>query len=335
MGAVFNSAPAPTPAYTRKAAIPGDAVKMTPATDLDPPVVNSNEFEDPVPMPGPVNTAGAEDSPFITPDGQEFYFFFTPDVRVPVEKQILDHVTGIWSTHRVAENWTEPSRVLLGSTQSLDGCEDVRGNTMWFCSVRAGNYRSVDIYNATRVDGQWTDVQNAGAQLNVDYAIGEFTFSPDGATLYYAKDGGIWALDRTPSGWTNPHALPSLSVTANENQPFVTPNGTELWFTGWSLRGDPGPSCFRSIWIGTGWGAPVEIVSRFAGEPTLDAHGNVYLVHHFFTANGTMIEADIYVAYRRGISVTASQAPVPPDLARLLASVHPAIANVAPARRPS
>ncbi len=87
--------PLPAAASTREGAIPADAVKMTPATDLDPPVVNSAEFEAPVPMPGPVDTAGAEDSPFITPDGQDFYFFFTPDVRADVTKQLLDHVTGI------------------------------------------------------------------------------------------------------------------------------------------------------------------------------------------------------------------------------------------------
>ena len=50
-------------------------------------------------MEGPVNTAGAEDSPFVTPDGQTLYFFFTPDVRVPAEQQLLDGVTGIWVTH--------------------------------------------------------------------------------------------------------------------------------------------------------------------------------------------------------------------------------------------
>jgi len=42
-----------------------------------------------------------------------------------------------------------------------------------------------------------------------------------------------------------------------------------------------------------------EIVSNFAGEPALDAQGNLYFVHHYFTADGKMIEADIYVAYKK------------------------------------
>ena len=40
------------------------------------------------------------------------------------------------------------------------------------------------------------------------------------------------------------------------------------------------------------------IVSQFAGEPTLDDAGNLYFVHHYFE-HGQMIEADIYVAYKK------------------------------------
>jgi hypothetical protein len=38
-------------------------------------------------------------------------------------------------------------------------------------------------------------------------------------------------------------------------------------------------------------------VDHFAGEPTLDAQGNLYFVHHFYR-DGVMIEADIYTAVR-------------------------------------
>ena len=41
----------------------------------------------------PVNTSGREDSPFLLPDGQTLYFFFTPDVSIPAEKQLFDGVT--------------------------------------------------------------------------------------------------------------------------------------------------------------------------------------------------------------------------------------------------
>ena len=40
------------------------------------------------------------------------------------------------------------------------------------------------------------------------------------------------------------------------------------------------------------------IVSQFAGEPTVDWQGNLYFVHHYYE-EGKMIEADLYVAYRK------------------------------------
>jgi hypothetical protein len=47
--------------------IPSDAVKITPGMDRFPPVLHSDLWQEPVPMEGPVNTAGAEDAPVITP----------------------------------------------------------------------------------------------------------------------------------------------------------------------------------------------------------------------------------------------------------------------------
>ena len=76
----------------RQAKIPIDAVKMSPRTDENPPQVYSTDYDQAIPLSEAINTAGAEDSPFITPDGNTLYFFFTPDVNVPVEQQLLDGV---------------------------------------------------------------------------------------------------------------------------------------------------------------------------------------------------------------------------------------------------
>ena len=86
----------------------------------------------------------------------------------------------------------------------------------------------------------------------------------------------------------------------NEDQPFLSSNGQEMWFSGDCRLGYPGPSTFRSLLQPDGsWGPAQEIVSRFAGEPTLDDAGNLYFVHYFFSRDGKMIEADIYLALRK------------------------------------
>ena len=292
----------------RTASIPANATKMTPIQDTYKPVMLSSLWEQPVSMYGPINTAGAEDSPFVTPDGNWFFFFFTPDVSVPAEKQLLDGVTGIWWMQKNGTSWTSPERIILSKDVSLDGAEFVQGNTMWFASVRAGNLGEIDVYTATYIDGKWTNVTNAGRQLNVDYDIGEFHITADGRTLYFHSGkidtGGnmdIWVSQKTDFGWSTPAKVGAVDTAANEGWPFVTQDGNELWFTRFgSSAGYQGPSIYRSVKLSNGsWGQPEEILANFAGEPTLDAAGNIYFVHHYYSSTGKMIEADIYVAYKK------------------------------------
>jgi hypothetical protein len=291
----------------RYARIPADAVKGAPATDPFPPVLVSDEWESPVPMPGPVNTAGAEDSPFITPDGQEFYFFFTPDVQVPAEKQLTDSVTGIWQCRLEGGQWTEPERVVLSNDVSLDGCEVVLGDTMWFASVRTGNYGNIDWYTAVRKDGEWGDWRNAGRQVNETLKFGELHLSSDHRTMYFGATGQYGGLDlfkseRTASGWGDPENLgPNVNGTKDESRPFLSSDMKVLYFTGWNDT-IMGPCVYRCWQDSAGnWGAAELIVARFAGEPTLDDAGNLYFVHHYYTGgqNSTMLEADIYLCRHR------------------------------------
>ena len=293
---------------SREEAIPDDAVKGTPEADVFAPVLHSEEWKKPVPMEGPINTAGAEDSPFIIPDGNTFYFCFIPDVDKPPQQQLIDGVSGIWWSKKVGGTWTEPERIILNNDVSLDGCTFVQGDTMWFGSVRAGNYGEVDVYTAKYEKGEWTSWKNAGQQLNEQYDIDEFHISADGGNIYFGWSHGggfggrdIWKSEKINGGWTKPVNLGStVNSKLNEAQPFLSSDGNELWFTGQSRLGYTGPAVFRCVKTNSGdWSKSKEIISNFAGEPTVDSQGNIYFVHHFFSKDIKMIEADIYVAYRK------------------------------------
>ncbi len=290
--------------YTK---IPADARKGTPATDPFPPILVSSEYEPPVPMSGPVNSAGAEDSPFVSPDGTEFFFFFTPDVRVPAEKQLADSVTGIWYSRRSGGEWIEPERVVLSDDVALDGCQQLVGDTLWFASVRAGNLGAIDVYHAVRRNGKWTDWRNAGQQLNVDYNIGEFHLTSDRQQMYFGSAEGtarpdLWVCRRNATGWDSPQNLGApVNDEQNQSQPFLSADGRELWYTAWCDT-IMGPCVYRSRADSTGnWQTPEQVVVRFAGEPTLDDAGNLYFVHHYYTGGDTsrMLEADIYFCRRK------------------------------------
>ena len=297
--------PTPTPPPTRQQVIPADAHKYLPADDLFPPVIHLAGYAQPVPMPGAVNTAGAEDSPFFSADGSLFFFFFTPDVRQPASKQVIDGVSGIWWMTWNGAAWSDPQRARLSSELALDGCPFYQEGLLWFCSVRAGSYREIDFYTARLADGAWQDWRNAGEQLNQQMAVGELHISRDGSLMIFHKpveargDLDLYQSQQTTDGWGEPLNLGSaVNTTSDEGWPYLTPDGLQLWFTRPSALGYPGPAVWRLLKQAQGWGEPEEIISSYAGEPTLDTAGNIYFVHHFFSADGQMLEADIYVAYK-------------------------------------
>ena len=182
--------PQPEPTISRYDMIPADATLMTPETDNYPPVLHSYLWEDPVILPGGINTAGVEDSPFVSPDGNRFYFFFTPNASVPAQEQLVDGVTGIWVSEKVNGVWTEATRVKLieNSGVALDGCPYITPEEIWFCSARLGNYRGLDFWIGTLTEDGVVDIRNAGELLNSEIAVGEMHITPDGNTIYYHSD---------------------------------------------------------------------------------------------------------------------------------------------------
>jgi len=295
------------PQVTRLGSIPAGAVKITPDTDVFPPVIHSAEWSDPVPVPGPINTAGVEDAAVISADGSILVFFFTPDGNLPAEEQLHDGVSGIWWCRKTGSSWTEPVRALLADPDEdhLDGSLAFTNNTLWFCSARQGNYNPIDIYTAELSGNQWINWQNAGQQLNQDYGTGEVASTYDGDSLYFGKTGDgygqhdIWLSVRNGENWSTPENLGSvINTIGDENLPCISPDGNELWFTrSVSGMGYYGPAIFRSERTGGVWGTPVEIVSNYVGDPGIDAQGNLYFTHLFYDADHNKIEADLYVAH--------------------------------------
>jgi len=303
LGAAPEAASPTAPRRTRAESIPADAVKMGPETDPHPPALRAAGWSVPEPLPAPVNTAGAEDGPFITSDGQTLFFTFTPDPDVPAEEQLFDGVTGTYLTHRQGDGWSEPERVILADPgePALDGCPFLLGETLWFCSARQGNLRDVDLWTAQFRDGLTSDWTNAGPRLNGDLQAGEMHLSTDGSAMYFHADrtggaGGLdlWVTHMVDGDWGEPENLGAVNSPADDSRPALSPDGTELWFT---RTVDGTPALMRSAWNGAAWAVPELIFSTFAAEPSLDTEGNLYFAHHFIV-DGRIVDADIYVARR-------------------------------------
>jgi hypothetical protein len=289
-----------SPLPDRESKIPPDQVKITPETDLLPPIIHSADYMDPVPVPYPVNTAGIEDSAFIMPDGKTLYFWFTPDPKAPPETQATDDVTGIYVSNNVNGEWQTPKRVLLNDSgeQALDGCVFILDDFMWFCTTRT-DYAGLNWFTAEYYDEEWINWQPT--ELVAGHEIGELHISPDGDELYFhsPRDGGfgdydIWVSYYDNEVWQRTENIAVVNSPDADGWPFITQDGLELWFTRFDRKI---PVILRSERINGEWQEPELIISQFAGEASVDNDGNIYFTHQFYM-DEELLEADIYVSYR-------------------------------------
>jgi len=291
----------PTQTPNRFALITAD--KMIPARDDHPPILHHDGWYQPEPINNQINSAGLEDSAFITPDGTMLFFFFTPNADISAAEQVNDGVTGICLSENHAGKWEAPTLVQLSKSNQpvLDGCPFYDGKTLWFCSIREGNFRPIDFWTAERENGKkWVNIRNAGKQLNKDFQIGEMHGSLDGTTLFFHRvtvnqGMDLWQTYLQSDQWAEPTEIQMLNSSADDSRPALSPDESELWFTR-TFKGTP--AIFRSIRQESGWSAPELIISQFAGEPSIDAIGNIYFTHHFYK-DGSMLEADIYIARKK------------------------------------
>lgn len=169
---------------------------------------------------------------------------------------------------------------------------------MWICSAREG-YTGLHWFTADQVDGGWSNWQLA--DFDPRYEVGELHITSDGTELYFhsARPGGageydIWVSALTDGEWGEPHNVAAVNSPYSDGWPFVSDDGSELWFT----RSLGAPALWRSIRVDGEWTEPVQMFSLFSGEGSLDIDGNVYFTHHYFKDN-QMLEADIFIARPR------------------------------------
>jgi hypothetical protein len=277
-------------------------------TDRNPPVLHVGYWEIPQPLSAPVDQEGDELAPFITLAGDELYFFYASDLSVSEAKRALDGVSGIYYSKKTNGVWSDPERVMLSeeNENALDSCVYTDGQTLWFCSKRVGNNWDGNLYLASRKDGTWQDWRNAGKQLNEDYDVGEPHLSADQNSMIFSANraGGfglidLWQTQRVGEGWSEPLNLgDGINSTEIENYPYLSEDGTQLWFTSYSRLGYPGFAIFRSIIQDGMWGEPQEIISDNVSEVSIDRAGNLYFAHFFFNEEGELLGSKIYVAYK-------------------------------------
>jgi hypothetical protein len=180
----------------------------------------------------------------------------------------------------------------------MDGCHFIQGDEIYFCSGREG-YTGLHWFKAEKIDNHWVNWVNIDEELKTEeHEVGELHITSDRKRLYFhsSRQGGkgmydIWFSDKTDGEWGTPVNLEVVNTEGNEGWPCLSPDEMELWFSK-----DYG--VWRSRKVNGEWTEPERMFFPLAGEPSVDEYGNVYFTHHFYK-NDVMLEADIYVAYKK------------------------------------
>jgi Tol biopolymer transport system component len=181
------------------------------------------------------------------------------------------------------------------------------GKILYLASIRPGGRGLADIYVSAPESGGWKNLTNLGPRINTPAMESEPYISPDHKELYFAstREGGkgkvdIWMAAKAHDDWGDPVNLGGpVNTEYEETQPFVTPDGKNLYFTAVNRQGVPGPAIFRSTKVGDRWGAVRLVVSGFVGEPTLTSDQKTLYFVHLLQKNGQLVDAEIMLTRRK------------------------------------
>ena len=179
--------------------------------------------------------------PFITADGQRF--FFISDRPVPGKAhRDLD----IWTMQRDGGGWSAPRH--LDAPVNSDGQEwyptVAADGTLYFGSDRAGGKGHTDIWRARFVGGKYAEPENLGDAINSAREEYEPWIAPDQRYLLFMGDNregrgdsDIFISWNCNGAWTQAEALGAgVNSTGSEYSPKISPDGRYFFWT--STRSD-------------------------------------------------------------------------------------------------
>jgi serine/threonine protein kinase/Tol biopolymer transport system component/phage tail protein X len=194
---------------------------------------------EPVNLGSPVNDAGSQIEPAISPDGLELYFGDWSDWNIRVCRRPSKDAP-----------WSSPE--LLGPPVGLGHEGEVEfsadGLSLYFASNRSGGYGKLDIWVSTRAttSDPWEEPTNLGPNVNSPASEGYPSVSSDGRVLFFNSDRPgsynpsgyeIWMTKRVTKN--DPWGLPvNCDVINNPTilggkfkfDPAISPDGSVLYF---------------------------------------------------------------------------------------------------------
>ncbi|MEJ7611681.1 MAG: OmpA family protein [Ferruginibacter sp.] len=193
----------------------------------------NNYVFNPVNMGDSINTAALEYLPSLTVDGNKMIF----NRRINSDEDFYESnkLNGVWQN-------AKPVAGML-NTNFNEGAQNISQDGEWLiftgCNYPEG-FGSCDLYISFKnKNGEWTEAQNIGRNVNTDAWESAPSLSPDKRDLYFSSNrpggyGGsdIWIAHRDDKGvWQNPeNAGGIINTSGDEGCPFIHADNRSLYF---------------------------------------------------------------------------------------------------------
>lgn len=252
------------------------------------------------PLQNGVNTAFTEYNPVVSADESLMAYTLLKPADTRGSQKMVEQIMLV---KKEAGNWSEPKHLKVSNFNEGTAGISADGQQMiiYLQDNTGGN-----LYLLQRKGDSWGQPQEMAGDLNSRFLETTASITPDGKSIYFASNrpGGFGGLDiykteLQPNGtWGRAVNLgATINSEADEDAPFIHPDGRSLYFTSNGKGSIGGNDVFRANLIAAKWDKPVNIgypINTTANESyfTLTADGG----KAYFSSDraGGKGEQDIY-----------------------------------------
>jgi hypothetical protein len=177
-------------------------------------------------------------------------------------------VNVIFYSRKERGKWQPPIEITneINAGEDCSSCSLNSDGTELFL-YKTDNYDGA-IYSSTYKDGYWTPIKKLNRNINTKFYESHASVSADGKKLYFTsnRDGGqgnldIYVSEKDGIGEWGPavNLGPVVNTPYNEDTPFITADGTILYFSSEGHSSMGGYDNFRSMFTQSAWQTPENI----------------------------------------------------------------------------
>jgi tetratricopeptide (TPR) repeat protein len=223
-----------------------------------------------------VNSPQDDYIPFITED--ETFMVFSSARKYNNEYQ--QFIRGVYTSNKVDGSWQKAKSISskINTDENAEAVGINKDGSLILAHVDRLSAPNEIYFSQKNKSGSYLELADIGKNINSKFGEAGASISQSGDTLFFSSDrpGGIGGFDiyysiQLPDGtWGIPFNLGEPVNTANdENYPYITAEGTTLYFSSTGHNSMGGYDVFRSRLVEEKWAEPKNL-----GYPINDTYDN-------------------------------------------------------------